>query len=83
MNIDREALRAKANGKVKAAIIERWDERVVANGWDKMGKAGAAAYMEKYGKSIAAPKVIDLALCAEHMGAPEVAEGFWEAAERL
>lgn len=74
------AQRAKSNGKIKAAITERWNERIVSNGWDKLGKAGAAAYLERYGKGISAAKATELALCAEAQNAPEVAEGFWEAA---
>jgi len=73
----------KGNSKPKAAIIERWNTRVVPRSLHTTGRAGAAAYLESYGRGIAAPKVIELALCAEAMGAPEMAAGFWEKAFSL
>jgi len=85
MNINAfaEAARAKSKGKVKAPIAERWNKRVIPRGLDRMGRSGARAYLDAYGKGIAAPKVTELALCAEYMGANEMAAGFWEAAYNL
>lgn len=75
--------RAKSKGKIKAAIAERWNTRIVPRQLDALGRQGARSYLEAYGKGIAAPKVIELALCAEHMGADDMAAGFWEAAYNL
>lgn len=69
--------------KVKAPIVERWNTRVVPRGLQTLGKSGAQAYIESYGKGIAAPKVVELAQCAESMGANEMAAGFWEVAFNL
>ena len=33
-------------------IEKRWNERIVPNGWDKMGSEGAELYMEKYGRGM-------------------------------
>ena len=77
-----EAGRAKSK-KVKAAIIERWNTRVVPRELDKLGKQGANIYLDSYGNNISTAKVIELALCGESMGAAELAIGFWEAAYRL
>lgn len=78
-----EEARNKSKGKVKSAIAERWNTRVVPRGLHLSGRDGARAYLESYGKGIAAPKVVELALCAEAMGAEEMARGFWEAAFEL
>jgi ATP-dependent DNA ligase len=78
-----EGARAKSKGKVKAPIAQRWNERVVPRGLHNQGRNGARAYLDAYGKGIAAPKVIELAVCAEVMNAPEMAAGFWEAAFNL
>lgn len=75
--------RTKSKGKVKAAIAERWNSRVLPRGLQNMGRTGANAYLDSYGKNIAAPKVVELALCADSMQAPEMAAGFWEAAYNL
>ena len=69
--------RTKAKGKVKAAIVERWNTRVVPRGLDRMGARGAEVYLESYGKGISEAKVVELALCAESRGAGAMAEGFW------
>lgn len=71
------AERVKAKGKVKAAIVERWNTRIVPRGLDRMGAKGAQVYLESYGKGISASKVAELALCAESRGAGDMAEGFW------
>ena len=40
-----------------AEIEKRWNERIVPNNWDLMGKAGAEAYLAKYGKGISDEKL--------------------------
>ena len=72
--------RTKAKGKIKSAIAERWNTRVIPQGLDRLGKQGASAYLDAYGKGVAAPKVIELDICAEVMQATDMAAGFWEAA---
>lgn len=69
--------------KPDTSIMQRWKERVLAAGLHQHGEAGAAAYLDRYGKGIALPKVVALALCAEHEGAPEMARGFWRKAYAL
>ena len=69
--------------KPKSGIIERWNTRVVPRNLHTQGRIGAAAYLSAYGKGIAAPKVVELALAAEALGAPEMAAGFWEKAFEL
>lgn len=51
-------------------IIKRWNERVIANGWDKMGAEGAKAYLEKYGKNISNEKLLALADYAREISIP-------------
>ncbi len=48
-----------------------------------MGEKGAIQYLADYGRGIAAPKVVTLALCAESEGYPEMAQGFWKKAFEL
>jgi bifunctional non-homologous end joining protein LigD len=69
--------------KPEASILSRWKTRVLPAGLHTQGEAGAAAYLERYGKGIATPKVVALALCAEHEGASEMAKGFWKKAYQL
>jgi bifunctional non-homologous end joining protein LigD len=69
--------------KPEASILQRWKTRVLPAGLHRQGEAGAAAYLERYGKGIATPKVVALALCAEHEGAPDMAKGFWKKAYQL
>ena len=69
--------------KPKAAILERWNTRVVPRNLHTQGRVGAGTYLASYGKGIAAPKVVELALTAEAMGSPEMAAGFWEKAYEL
>ncbi len=69
--------------KVSSAINKRWETRVVAQGLDAQGADGARAYLARYGNNIAAPKVIDLALCAQANGAEEMAMAFWVKAYEL
>jgi bifunctional non-homologous end joining protein LigD len=69
--------------KVNSAINKRWETRIVTQGLDIQGAAGARAYLARYGNNIAAPKVIDLALCAQAKGAQEMAMAFWVKAYEL
>lgn len=69
--------------KVSSEINKRWETRIVAQGLDKQGAEGAQAYLARYGKNIAAPKVIDLALCADAKGAAGMGTGFWVKAYEL
>ena len=46
-------------------IKDRWNTRVVPNGWHNIGAYGAQAYITKYGKGIKQPKLVQLALQAE------------------
>ena len=48
-----------------------------------MGRRGAEEYLARFGKSIAAPKVIALARCAELNGCQSMADRFWETAYAL
>jgi hypothetical protein len=72
--------RGDGSGRVKAAIEQRWNTRIIPRGLDKLGRDGARLYIESYGKGISAGKLVELAICGEVKGAPEVAAGFWEAA---
>lgn len=38
-------------------LQKRWQDRVVANGWDKMGTEGCKLYLKKYGKNIGIEKL--------------------------
>jgi len=79
----RAAATKKGVVKIGADIVERWNNRVLARGLNKLGEAGAAQYLADYGRGIAAPKVIALALKAEVEGYPEMARGFWKKAYAL
>lgn len=57
----------------KKDIEKRWNERIVPNGWDKMGAAGAQAYLEKYGKNIGEDKLKAFAERALSLGLGEFA----------
>ena len=83
--IDSKTASRTKGGKVtiKTAIRKRWQTRVVAQGLDKIGAQGASGYLDRYGKRIAAPKVIDLALCAQAEGCNEMAMAFWARAYEL
>ena len=67
----------------KAEIVERWNTRVIPQGLDTRGRAGAADYLARYGKGISAKKVSALALMAESEKAVDMAAAFWEEAYRL
>ena len=69
--------------KVPAEINERWNARIVQRSLHLMGEDGAAQYLSDYGKSIAAPKCILLALKSEEEGYPKMADGFWAKAYEL
>jgi bifunctional non-homologous end joining protein LigD len=69
--------------KIPAEIRQKWNERVLPAGLQQHGEAGAEAYLGRYGKGIAAPKVIHLALQAEAEDAREMARGFWRKAYEL
>lgn len=69
--------------KIPADIVERWQSRIIARGLHTQGEAGARQYLADYGRGIAAPKVILLALQAEAQGAVEMALGFWKKAYTL
>ena len=73
----------KAPKKVNAEAEERWQGRIVANGWDQQGEAGVQNYLANYGKSIGAPKCINLAFCALAHDASAVAAGFFKKAAEL
>ncbi len=68
---------------VTSAINKRWETRIVTQGLDSQGADGARSYLARYGNNIAAPKVIDLALCAQAKGAEEMAKAFWVKAYEL
>jgi bifunctional non-homologous end joining protein LigD len=79
----RAAATKKGVVKIGADIAERWNNRVLARGLNKLGEAGATQYLADYGRGIAAPKVIALALKAEVEGCPDMARGFWKKAYAL
>jgi bifunctional non-homologous end joining protein LigD len=74
--------RSKFKGP-KAAIVERWNARVLPRNLQLQGRTGATLYLESYGKGISAAKVVELALMADSAGAGEMAAGFWEKAFNL
>jgi rubrerythrin len=45
------------NSSMMKAVADRWESRVVANGWDEMGADGAMAYLVKYGKTMGEQKM--------------------------
>ena len=84
MSITEFVARCHKNVKTpNAEIIERWNTRVVPQGLQARGRAGAADYLARYGKGISGKKVVALALMAEQAGAAEMAAGFWEKAYQL
>ena len=64
-------------------LRQRWTERIVPNGWHLQGKAGAEAYLAKYGNNIKLPKLAGLALFAEQERYPEFADRLWARAYEL
>jgi hypothetical protein len=83
MNLQEYIATKKTPKKVNAEAEERWQGRIVANGWDQQGEDGAQQYLSVYGKSIGAPKCINLAFAALAHGCPEVADGFFKKAAQL
>lgn len=84
MSITEFVARCHKNVKTpNSEIIERWNTRVVPQGLQARGRAGAADYLARYGKGISGKKVVALALMAEQAGAAEMAAGFWEKAYQL
>lgn len=81
--VESELSKVKHPIKIKSDIAERWNSRVLARGLNAQGRNGARAYLDSYGRGIAAPKIVALALCAHANGAAEMAAGFWEAAFNL
>ena len=69
--------------KVPQEIIQRWNERIIPRSLHTMGRSGALQYLADYGKSIAAPKCILLALQAEQNNAIAMADEFWSKAYQL
>lgn len=66
--VDGDDFLGKLNPKKSGGIDKRWMDRVVANGWDKMGEEGARLYLAKYGKNIGDEKREALAKVAEENG---------------
>lgn len=71
------------NKRIPAEIRERWNNRILQRSLHLMGTAGAIQYLADYGRGIALPKVVNLAICAESEGYPEMALGFWNKAFEL
>ena len=74
---------ASGKKKIPQEIRERWSSRILSRSLQTLGRSGAMQYLFDYGKGIAAPKVIQLALMAESSGYPEMARGFWAKAFEL
>jgi hypothetical protein len=83
--IDQKTAAATKKGEIKVPvdILERWESRIVARGLHKMGAKGANQYLSDYGKGIAAPKVVNLAIKADQEGYFEMAGEFWRRAYQL
>ena len=62
--------------KVNAEISERWQKRVVGNGWHVRGRAGAEAYIGQYLKGAGVAKVMAFASAA-------LAEGYKEFSDAM
>ncbi|MBD2385808.1 ATP-dependent DNA ligase [Cylindrospermum sp. FACHB-282] len=71
------------NKRIPAEIRERWNNRILQRSLHLMGTAGAIQYLADYGRGIALPKVVNLAICAESEGYPDMALGFWNKAFEL
>jgi hypothetical protein len=56
-------------------IQARWEARVVPNGWHRLGRHGADAYVRKYGRGIGLEKLMALREFARIQGFPEFAAG--------
>ena len=73
---------SKLGARVTADIAGRWQSRVIAQGLAD-NRTGAISYLNRYGKSIGAPKVIKFAVHAEAMGKRKFAAVMWEKAFEL
>jgi ATP-dependent DNA ligase len=71
-------VRQNENKRVTSDIEERWNTRIVANGWDRQGERGAQNYLRQYGRSIGVAKCVKLAIKAESVGLSEFARPLWE-----
>lgn len=69
-----------ASLKPGADILQRWHERMVPPGWDKLGRLGAGNYLAQYGKGLGVKKAVALARAAELAGSPGAAGRFFEEA---
>ena len=69
--------------KPTADALERWTTRIAARQLHLMGEAGADRYLADYGRGIAAPKCIALAVVCEANNYLAIAEGFWKKAYQL
>ncbi len=74
---------ASAKKKIPQEIRERWNTRIVTRSLQTLGRSGGVQYLRDYGKGLAAPKAINLALMAESEGYPEMAKVFWAKAFEL
>ncbi len=63
--------------------LERWTTRIYARKLHLMGEDGAMQYLSDYGRGIAAPKCVALAVVCEVNGFLAIAEGFWKKAFEL
>jgi len=60
-------------------IRDRWSSRVIANGWQN-SRAGADAYLARYGRNIGSKKCVKLAVYAANRGQNAFADRMWEKA---
>ena len=79
----RTANTKKGELKATADALERWNNRIVVRNLYQMGEDGADQYLSDYGKGIAAPKCIALAVACEVNNFQNVAVGFWKKAYEL
>jgi hypothetical protein len=73
----------KGELKPTADALSRWSSRIVPRSLHTMGQEGAAQYLADYGRGIAAPKCIALAIACEAKGFGDIAIGFWVKAFEL
>lgn len=78
MNISEFAKTNLPKAKVTSEISERWQSRVVANGWHARGRAGADAYIGQYMKGAGVPKVMAFAAAAASLGFKEFSDAMIE-----
>jgi len=63
---------ASVKKKIPQEIRERWSTRIISRSLQTLGRSGAVQYLFDYGKGLAAPKAVHLALMAELEGYPEM-----------